>query len=93
MTSAEWITAIFGGSGILASIAGGVKFVWCKLESRFTAIEAQLEECRKTEVVSQERRAVLITVIELLWQEVQAVAPNSAILRRAQKLMDDFKAL
>lgn len=93
MLDAGLITAIFGAGGALAVVGGGIKFVWGKIEDRFKAIELSLEECRLREISSQERRAVLTTVIELLWQEVKRLAPDADILERARKLMDHYKAI
>lgn len=98
MTAAEIITAVFGGSGALAAIGGGIRFVWNKLETRFTNIEKELAECRarellaiKREADSRERRAKQITVIELLWQKVKDLDPRAQVLDRAKHLLDELK--
>lgn len=98
MTAAEIVTAVFGGSGALAAIGGGIRFVWNKLEARFTNIEKELAECRarellaiKREADSRERRAKQITVIELLWQKVKDLDPRAQVLDRAKHLLDELK--
>jgi Na+-translocating ferredoxin:NAD+ oxidoreductase RnfC subunit len=98
MTGAEILAAIFGGGGALATIGAGVKFIWDKIEARFTKIEAELAECRarelmavKREADSRERRAKQITVIELLWQKVKDIDPSAAVLDRAKHLLDELK--
>lgn len=72
-------------------VGGGIAFVWNKLERRFTEIEARLEECHVRETESQQRRAVQLTVIELLWQELQRHTPDNPVLRRAKKLLDGLR--
>lgn len=98
MTGSEIVAAVFGGGGALATIGAGVKFIWDKIEARFTKIEAELAECRAREVAaiqrdadSRERRAKQITVIELLWQKVKELDPGAAVLDRAKHLLDELK--
>ena len=68
------------GAGALGAIGGGIRFAWNKIESRFQAVEArflaaeaELIHCREREAASVERRGTQLTVIELLWQEVQSL--------------------
>jgi len=42
-------------------------------------------------VRGRERRSCLTTVIELFWQEVARLSPQSPVLKRAEKLLDDMK--
>ena len=72
-------------------IGGAGRFVWNKIERRFTALDAELAKCRQREAASVERRAVQLTVIELLWQEVRRLAPDNPALIRGKKLLDDLK--
>lgn len=88
MSAGEIIGAIVGG---LSTVGGGAAFIWNKVEKRLAAFEAQLDECEKRERESLDRRAVQLTVIELLWQEVTRLAPETAVLKRAKKLLDDLK--
>lgn len=92
------IIALFGSGGALVTIGGGVKFIWAKIEARFTKIEAELIECRKREVAAaardadnRERRAKQLTVIELLWQKVKDMDPTAAVLDRAKHLLDELR--
>ena len=84
---------IVAGVTVLGALGATGKFIWNKLEARFDTIEQALEECRLREVSGQERRGALLTVIELLWQEVQHHLPESPVLTRAKKLLDDLKIL
>lgn len=93
MAPEDLLTAVFGASGVAAVVGGAVKFVWDKIEARFKSIEDQLAECRAREETSQERRATLGTVIELLWQELKRIAPDADILNRADKLMENYKTI
>jgi hypothetical protein len=82
---------IIAGSTALATVGGGIAFVWNKVEKRFADIEAKLAECQAREEASNERRGVQLTVIELLWLELKRVAPDADVLGRAKKLLDDLK--
>lgn len=88
MSVPEIITASVAA---LAPIGGGIAFIWNKVEKRFSHIEELLDECKAREVADRDRRAVQLTVIELLWQELKRVAPDAAVLSRAKKLLDDLK--
>lgn len=82
---------VIAGIGALGTIGGGIAFVWDKLEKRFVDIEAKLSECHAREMVGQERRAVQLTVIELLWQQVERLEPGAPVLARAKRLLDELK--
>lgn len=87
----ELAAVIVAGVGVLGPLGALGRFVWNKVERRFEHIEAELEHCRRREHESLERRAVQITVIELLWQEVRTSNPASLVLARAKKLLDGLK--
>lgn len=77
---------------LLTAIGGAGRFVWLRIEGRFEAIETALEECRKREEASHERRLKHLTVIELLWQEVLRLSPKgNKVLGRAKHLLDELK--
>jgi hypothetical protein len=82
---------IGAGTGMLVALGGGIAFVWNKIERRFARIEGQLDECHAREEAGHQRRAVQLTVIELLWAEVTRQTPDNAVLRRAKALLDDLK--
>ena len=88
MTGAEIAGAIVAA---LTPIGGGFAFIWNKIEKRFTEIETQLAECHGREKAGLERRATQLTAIELMWQEIERLAPGSAVLTRVKKLLDDLK--
>lgn len=87
----DWAAIIVAVGGVLGALGGGIRFVWNKFEARFQKIEAQLEECHQREQAHHERRAVQLTVIELLWQEVKRLAPDTPVLDRAKRLLDGLK--
>ena len=76
---------------ITAAVGAAGRFVWNKIEARFQSVEAELVHCREREASSVERRAIQLTVIELLWQEVQRHNPGSVVLTRVKNLLDDLK--
>lgn len=82
------ITASVGGLGSLGAAA---KFLWDKIEKRFADIESDLEKCRERELETKEHRAVHLTVIELMWVELRRFDPESQVLERVKKLLDDLK--
>lgn len=63
-----------------------------KYEDRLSEIDEKLEECHRREIASHERRAKHLTVIELLWREVERLSPkNNRVLTRAKHLLDELK--
>lgn len=95
MLSGELITAIAGSGGAMVTIGGGVAWIWNKIESRFKAIEDDLDRCRVREEASVKRRAVHVSVIEILWQALERheEPANSKPLARAKHLLDDLKQM
>lgn len=93
MAGVAEITAIAGAvAGIGTALAAAVKFVWGKVEARFSRIESALDECREERALSEKRRGVLVTIIELLKQELRHHLPDSPMLRRADSLMTEYRA-
>jgi len=92
MSGAEVATVITASVALLGVLGGAIKFVWSKIESRFARIEKELAECRKRDARGTRRRAVQRTVIELLWQEVTRLSPDTSSAQlRAKGLMDELK--
>lgn len=87
---AELIAAL---TGFTTVAGGGVAFIWNKVEKRFTHIEHELEKCRLRETIGQEREAVRLTVIELLYQEVMRHSADSPVLKRVETLLDRLKKI
>jgi len=69
------------------------------VEERIKAVEAKVAECeqretagRAREEAAKERSAAQVTVIELLWREVERLSPEgSKVLKRAHQLLTDLK--
>lgn len=86
--SAEQITAVVT---LLGALGTAIAWIWDKIDKRITSLETKVADCEAREDAGMERRAVQLTVIELLWQEVERIAPASPVLARAKKLLDDLK--
>jgi hypothetical protein len=82
---------IVAAAACAGTIGGGFAFIWRKIEARFEAIDEALIECEDRERAGQKRRSVQLVVIELLWQEVNRLAPDAFVLVRAKKLLDDLR--
>lgn len=95
---------VTASAGVLTICGGGIAFVWNKVETGLREVRAELKACQKREADSARREATLemrlretsakhLTVIELLWQEIERRSrgtPN-AVLGRARRLLDDLK--
>lgn len=76
------ITAV---TGLLAVLGTAARFLWVRLETRFTSIEDAQRKCEM-------HRGVQLTVIELLWAEMLRLGLGEApILARCGKLLDKLK--
>lgn len=96
--TSEIVTAIVGSGGVLTIVGAGARFIWNKIEARFSTIEIELQQCRqreteslKREADSRVRRQMQITVIELLWLKVKELDPTAHVLDRAKHLLDELK--
>lgn len=89
----ELAAIITAGTTLVVALGAGVRFLWNKIEARFVAIDAELAKCHEREEHSQERRAKHLTVIEILWQELQRIAPKSRVLIRAKHHLDELKTI
>jgi hypothetical protein len=90
----DLITAVVAACSVAGGLVGGsIAFVWGKVEKRFLEIEGELRKCKKREDRGQERRSRQLIVIELLWQEIQRLAPGPLppVLLRAKRLLDELK--
>ena len=87
-TYSELVSAGCALAGLLGS---ALAFLWVRVESNNRRIQRDLRKCEDRATRSREHRAVMTTVIELFWQEVERVAPSSPVLRRAKKLLDELR--
>lgn len=89
------IAAALGGVVALATAIGAaIKFVWGKIEKRFERIERALDECRDDRELSEKRHGILLTIIELLKQELRHHLPEShMLLVRADELTAEYRSL
>lgn len=88
------IAAALGGVVALATAIGAaIRFIWNKIEKRFTEIERALDECRDDRELSEKRRGILITIIELLKQGLRHHLPESQMLVRADELTAEYRSL
>jgi len=88
---------ITAGSGAVGLLGGGIAWLWARVEKGFAKHELDLAECRqrerKFELAMKVTGAKYVTVIELLWQEIERLVdgePN-AVLGRARKKLDELK--
>lgn len=93
MTGADIGAAAGGAVALITAIGAAGKFVWNKIEERFKRIEKALDECNRRSDLSEKRRSVLITIIELLKQEFRHHLPQSDALTRADELMHEYRNL
>lgn len=89
----DWAAIITACTGAIALIGAGLRFVWGQVITWKREVDAKLDRCEARERHSEERRATLVTVIELLWGAVKRHEPDSHELHRADKLMQDYKAI
>lgn len=88
MSAVEIATAAVA---VLTPIGGGIAWLWAQIDKRITGLESKVAACEAREDAGMARRAVQLTVIELLWQRLDQLEPGSAVLVRAKKLLDDLK--
>lgn len=100
----EIAAIITTGTSAVVALGGGIAWLWARVEKGFGEVKAELRACEEREADSARREVKLemqlretsakhLTVIELLWQEIERRsrgAPN-AVLGRARKLLDDLK--
>ena len=78
-------------AGVLAPVGTACAFVWRKVEARFKELDRKLERCEQRDRNSQNRSALHVAIIELLWREVDRLDPASRTLKRCKHLIDDLK--
>lgn len=78
---------------VLAPAGTAAAFVWRKIEARFKAMERKLDACERHRDEDQDRREKHVAIIELLWQEVDRIDPDSRTLKRCKHLLDQLKRL
>lgn len=76
---------------LITAIGAAARFIWNKVEARFALVEVELGECRAGRAADTDRRAVQLTVIELLWMELKRLQPNNGALSRSSKLLEELK--
>lgn len=92
MTWLDAVIAVLGG-GTLASIGGGIAFVWNKIDARFTAIETKLKQCERRDRRSRKQIGLLLSAVEILLAKIQDLAPEAAVITRARELLEQHRQL
>lgn len=82
---------IVAATGALGSIGVAARFIYNKVEKRFSTMEAQLLECAKRDRAGLEYRILSSTLIDVLYGELKRGRPNSAALKTARPLMVQLK--
>jgi hypothetical protein len=77
---------------LLAAIGSAGTFIWRQIEKRFAAMEKKLAVCEDRDRNSQARREKHLSVIEVLWGEVDRLDPESRVLKRCKHLLDELKS-
>jgi len=93
MNAAEVTALAAAVVSIGGAIGAVIRFIWNKIEARFTEIERRLDECRDDRELSEKRRGVLLTIIELLKQGLRHHLPESHMLVRADELTAEYRSL
>lgn len=88
----ELIIALLGG-GTLATLGGGIAFVWNKIDARFTAIEAKLRQCERRDRRSRKQISLLMSAVEILLAKIQDIAPGASVIGRARELIEQHRQL
>ena len=91
MDAGDLAALITAGVGVLGAIGGTARFVWNKVEARFDKIEVALARCEERDRQHLERRGVQLTVIEMMWRELERLDPGSHVLGRVKRLLDGLK--
>lgn len=86
----DMITAL---TAAMVPAGGAIAFLWNKIERRFAKLEGEqevtelhLEACRRA-------GALKLTVIELLFQELRRVSPESWLLDRASDMLKEARRI
>ena len=93
MNAAEVTALAAAVVSIGGAIGAAIRFIWNKIEKRFTEIERALDECRDDRELSEKRRGILLTIIELLKQGLRHHLPESHMLVRVDELTAEYRSL
>lgn len=100
----DWVQTVSTLTPTLGLGGGAFAWIWNRIEARIAEvkrdhatalqkIEAESQRCEERERRSTERHALLTTVIELLWRVAERHDPKAPELKRAEVLMDKYKAI
>lgn len=91
MNISDYSGVVSAGASVATILGSGIAAVWARLEYTNRKIQESLKQCEKREIAGRERRLAMTTVIEVLWMELKRLSPQSDVLRRSKKLLDDIK--
>lgn len=92
MNAAEVTALAAAVVSIGGAIGAVIRFIWNKIEKRFERIERALDECRDDRELSEKRHGILLTIIELLKQELRHHLPGHMLVR-ADELTAEYRSL
>lgn len=92
MSSVSDLSNIITAGATVAGVLGGaISFLWARVEFTNRKTKQSLVKCEQREANSKERHLKQLTIIELLWQEIERLVPDALVLRRAKTLLNDMK--
>lgn len=77
--------------GVLATIGGGIGWVYRIIAKRIDTVELELAKCEKREKDAINRRARMWRVIDLLLDAIEELGPDHRQLKRARGLLADLR--
>ena len=86
MGAYDLAVALLGG-GTLATIGGGIAFVWNKIDGRFKSIEAKLVQCERRDRRSRKQIGLLMSAVEISLAKLQELAPDAPVIARILGLL------
>lgn len=88
MGTSDVNTLVNTGIQVATVLGASISFLWGRFEWTHRRVKRDLKKCEDRHAVAQERRAVMSIAIELLFQEVLRVHPDSPTIHRVRRILD-----
>lgn len=91
ITPTDLSNLITAGATAASVLGGGMLALWSRIESINKQTKAELENCKHREVVSRERRSILITAFEFALHALSRHDPGAPEIEQSRGLITDLK--
>lgn len=91
LSAVDLSALITAGVALATAVFGGIFALWGRIETINKRTQQELEKCRQREIISRERRSVIITAFEFVIHALCRHDPEAPEINQSRLLIEELK--